>query len=248
MSPTRETRARIKQLLLDRHTDWAGVHAALKNDGHSLSQSSLERYFNGRSSSARTLRVVATLLSTTPEALLMQTRFERATGKSAAASAQLADPEAYRVAYQLWVEMTTRKVGLPIDLSHDLAIEIYDSWYAFFKAARELTKAIPLHNNPQCAQLRELVRLSHAVLNEGLRPHLERWQGKFRHWMTNGGDRAQSPGLAPQYAQTLFPEWAPLREDLLAANRRLVGYLASLDLMLGHPTTDSPPSGFKRKR
>lgn len=144
--------------------------------------------------------------------------------------------------------MATRKVGLPIDLSHDLVGEIYDSWYAFFKAARELTKAIPLHKDPQCAQLCQLVRLSHAVLNEGLRPHLERWQGKFRHWMTDGGDRSQSPGLTPQHAQTLFPDWPLLREDLLAANRRLVGYLANLEIMLGHPATHSAPAGARRQK
>lgn len=245
MPPTREERTRIKQMLLDRYTDWAGVHAALAGSGHALSQSTLERFFNGRSDSARTLRLIASLLGTTPSALLLQVEPSAA---SPAKATRLADSEAYRVAYQLWVEMTTRKIGLPIDLSHDLVAEVYDSWYAFFKTARELIKAIPLHKNPQCAQMRQLVALSQAVLNKGLRPHLERWQGRFRHWSALGGDRAQSPGRTPQEAQALFPEWAQLREDLLAANRRLVGYLTSLELMLGKPGSPSMSASPRRNR
>lgn len=236
---SRAERAHLKRLLLERHTDWAGVHAALKQaDGRVISQSALERFFNGRSSSPRTLRHVALLLSTTTEALLTQARRlaqPDKTPRRGRSKTRLRDPEAYRVAYQLWVEMTTRKVGLPIDPAHDLVGEIYDSWYAFFREARALIKAIPLHGDPGCRHMRQLVRVSHAVLNEGLRPHLEKWQGRFRHWQKNGGDAARGPGLSPQEVQTLFPEWPQLSADLLAANRKLIGYLASLEELLDYP-------------
>jgi hypothetical protein len=36
-----------------------------------------------------------------------------------------------QVAYAIWVELSTRKIGLPIDLNHDVIVEIYDSWYNF---------------------------------------------------------------------------------------------------------------------
>ncbi len=236
---SREERAQIKRLLLERHTDWSGVHRTLRAAGHTASQSTLERFFNGRSNSARTLRLVALALSTTAEALLSHARHLAATDKPPRgrkpAVARFRDPEAYRVAYQLWVEMTTRKIGLPINLHHDLASEIYDSWYSFFREARSLLKAVPLHRNPNCCAMRQLVRLSHAVLNDGLRPHLEQWQGKFRHWQKGGGDGAQGPGLTPQQAQALFPEWPQLSGDLLAANRKLIGYLGELEALLGYP-------------
>src|SRR5689334_17490848 len=37
-----------------------------------------------------------------------------------------------QVAYAVWVELSTRKIGLPIDVEHDVIVEIYDSWYTFF--------------------------------------------------------------------------------------------------------------------
>src|SRR5664280_871386 len=104
-----------------------------------------------------------------------------ASGDSASVK-PLRDPDAFRIAFQLWVEMTTRKLGLPIDPAQDLITECYDSWYAFFKSARELIKAIPLHKDPRSPELRRLVQLSQAVLNDGLRPHLQRWQARFRRW------------------------------------------------------------------
>lgn len=239
MQLNRAQRDRIKAHLLERHTDWAGVHAALKQaGGRAISQSTLERFFNGRSNSARTLRHVALLLSTTSEALLASTRSVADSSRGGSLrkeNQRFRDPEAYRIAYQLWVEMTTRKVGLPIDLANDLVGEIYDSWYAFFREARALIKCIPLHRDPACPHLRQLVRTSHAVLNDGLRPHLENWQGKFRHWQKHGGDAAQGPGLSPQQAQMLFPQWAQLSADLLASNRKLIGYLSSLEDLIGYP-------------
>jgi hypothetical protein len=49
-----------------------------------------------------------------------------------------------RVAYQIWVELSTRKIGLPIDADHDVVAEIYDSWHTFFTVTRELIKEIPI--------------------------------------------------------------------------------------------------------
>lgn len=159
----------------------------------------------------------------------------------------LHEPEAFRVAYQLWVEMGTRKLGEPIDPATDLIHEIYDSWYAFLKTARELAKAIPFHKDPADPALRRLVQLSQAVLNHGLRPHLQRWQGKFRRWQ-NTGDRALSPGLTPQQAQALFPEWAALRDDLAATSQRLMTYRAALAQMVAHPNALLPPAAAKKPR
>ena len=34
-----------------------------------------------------------------------------------------------QVAYKLWVEVNTRKLGLPIDENNDVILEIYNSWY-----------------------------------------------------------------------------------------------------------------------
>lgn len=247
-----QARLRLKDLVLARYRDWAGVHTALKPRGLTISQSSLDRFFSGHSKSEKTFRTLSIALGTTPEALAHQIRFsqsfEAITSGNGAAQKLLRDPEAFRVAFQLWVEMTTRKLGVPIDPAQDVIAEIYDSWYAFFKSGRELTKTIPLHKNPRSPELRRLVQLSHAVLNDGLRPHLQRWQAKFRKWINSGGDRAQSAGLSPQEAQQLFPEWKALRDDLLATNQRLISYVASLETMVGRPNAPFTRSSRQRKK
>mgnify|MGYP001175459398 CR=1 FL=1 len=242
---SRSERLLLKDRVLTHHRDWAALHATLKEKHRlTISQSSLDRYFGCRSNSARTLRTLAILLGTTPDELVH--RLQAATSAETSTrppkrtrtivARPLRDPDAFRIAYQLWVEMTTRKLGLRIDLSQDLVVECYDSWYAFLKAARELTKAIPLHKDPRSPELRRLVQLSHSVMNEGVRPHLQRWQARFRAWLANGGDRARGAGLTPQEAQQLFPEWPALRDDLMASNQRLIGYLTALEIMVDRPT------------
>lgn len=245
-APTLTDRHRLKTLVFDRYDDWSGVLGAVQERRLAISRTALERFFNGGSDSRRTLRCVAALLHTTPDTLLNHTRPANPLAIATWVSRPLSDPEAFRIAYQLWVEMTTRKLGLPIDLRHDLVADLYDSWYAFFKLARELIKAIPLHRNPASREVRQLVELSRAVLNEGMRPHLEQWQARFRTWLAAGGNRALAPGLAPQEMQSQFPEWSALSRDLLAANQRLGGYLASLETMIDRPR--KPKRGKNRPR
>ena len=242
----------LKSLVLGQCADWAAFHSKLKAKNMTISQSSLDRFFSGKSKSERTLRKLALSIGTTPEALVSEVRMLTHAGRPVAsgdsASVEpLRDPDAFRIAFQLWVEMTTRKLGLPIDPAQDLITECYDSWYAFFKSARELIKAIPLHKDPDSAELRSLVQLSQAVLNDGLRPHLQRWQAKFRRWSTTAAS-TQDPALSPQEAQQHFPEWAALRDDLLGTNQRLISYVGALEAMIARPNASrTRPAGFRPK-
>ena len=83
-----------------------------------------------------------------------------------------------QVAYAIWVELSTRKIGLPIDLNHDVVVEIYDSWYNFFSVTRELIKSVPV-TRVKKSSTQAIISLSVEVLNEGLRPHLTQWQRDF---------------------------------------------------------------------
>ncbi|HEY4300248.1 MAG TPA: hypothetical protein VGM73_05210 [Candidatus Didemnitutus sp.] len=237
MHLSKKARQKMKDLVLGKHRDWTGLHAALKAKGITIGQSSLDRFFSGKSNSIRTLRTLAASLGTMPESLVNQARIltrnaRRSWRSNLFAPKPLDDPEAFRVAYQLWVEMVTRKVGLPIDPAEDVMTEIYDSWYSFFKSARELIKAIPLHANPRSVEMRGLVELSQAVLNDGLRPHLQRWQARFRHWDAAGNGESKAV-LSPQEAQQSYPDWSDLRDDLLTTNQRLISYVCALEVMLG---------------
>lgn len=83
------------------------------------------------------------------------------------------------IAYKLWVELSTRKIGLMFDKEYDVITEVYNSWYEFFKIARELLKDIPASRLPYS---NDLIVLTEKVLNKGLRPHLTTWQAKYRKW------------------------------------------------------------------
>ena len=86
-----------------------------------------------------------------------------------------------QIAYKIWVELSTRKVGLEIDLDNDVISEIYDSWYSFFSVTRELIKDVPV-SKLRRKDTERIIALSIDVLNTGIRPHLTKWQARFRRW------------------------------------------------------------------
>ncbi len=136
-----------------------------------------------------------------------------------------------QIAYKIWVELSTRKIGIPIDLEHDVISEVYDSWYGFFSVTRELIKDIPV-TKIQHESTRKVIKLSIAVLNEGLRPHLTTWQSRFRHWYEKRLKKEDE--FDPQAIQAEYPKFNELKADLLEVNNRLIKYKAKMkELVLG---------------
>jgi hypothetical protein len=130
-----------------------------------------------------------------------------------------------QVAYAIWVELATRKIGLPIDLDNDVLTELYDSWHAFFGVTRELIKTVPV-TKLASPGTRAIVQLSVDVLNLGIRPHLTLWQARFRRWYDAELARSVAAGGAedPQDIQRRFPRFADLTADLTRVNKGLVAY------------------------
>lgn len=126
-----------------------------------------------------------------------------------------------QIAYSIWVELSTRKIGLPINPEDDVISEIYDSWYAFFAVTRELIKEIPV-SKVRSSSTSKIIDLSVEVLNEGLRPHLTKWQARFRHWYERQIN--SKADAEPQELQKQFPAYDELVEDMLAVNKRLISY------------------------
>lgn len=123
------------------------------------------------------------------------------------------------IAYKLWVELNTRKIGLEIEKDYDVIVEIYNSWYSFFGIARGLLKEIP------CEKLEyneTLVVLTIEVLNIGLRPHLTQWQAKFRKWYDI--ECKNNEKLSPQEIQKQYPEYDLLLSDLIKTNEKMIYY------------------------
>ena len=58
------------------------------------------------------------------------------------------DAKDKEIAYKLWIELNTRKIGLQYDEEDDVLVEVYDSWYKFFEIAREPTgSAVPIYSS-----------------------------------------------------------------------------------------------------
>lgn len=136
-----------------------------------------------------------------------------------------------QVAYAIWVELSTRKVGLPIDLDHDVIAEIYDSWYEFFSVTRDLVKTVPVAQVKR-RSTQAIIKLSIEVLNEGLRPHLTHWQARFRKWYEREVRRYEEATgdtvLDPQQIQSAFPKFEELKADMIRVNQALIKYRAKM--------------------
>lgn len=128
-----------------------------------------------------------------------------------------------QIAYKIWVELSTRKIGIPIDTANDVISEIYDSWFNFFSVTRELIKDVPVQKFRR-KDTEQIVRLSIEVLNQGIRPHLTQWQARFRRWYENQLKQDANADVPPQDIQKKFPQFAELERDLLDVNQRLINY------------------------
>jgi hypothetical protein len=131
------------------------------------------------------------------------------------------------VAFKIWVELSTRKIGLPIDPEHDVISEIYDSWYAFFGVTRELIKEVPVRR-VRSDSTQKIINLSIEVLNTALRPHLTRWQARFRRWYDRQLAQDPNADAHPQDIQRKFPDYEELVRDMLVVNERLIAYRARM--------------------
>lgn len=128
-----------------------------------------------------------------------------------------------QIAYKIWVELSTRKIGISINLDDDVIYEIYNSWYSFFSVTRDLIKDVPV-SRFQRKDTEKIIRISIDVLNIGLRPHLTKWQARYRRWYEGQLDKDDNSDLSPQEIQQRYPYLEELSRDMLEVNRRLIGY------------------------
>lgn len=154
-----------------------------------------------------------------------------------------------QVAYAVWVELSTRKIGLEIDLDDDVIAEIYDSWFTYFTVTRELIKGISV-KKVRSNSTRQIITLSIDVLNDGLRPHLTKWQARYRSWYENREKEfdKNDTGAAifdPQAVQRKFPKYQELSSDLLEVNRRLIEYRKSIELLVFPIQKQKPRQKFR---
>lgn len=139
------------------------------------------------------------------------------------------DIETRRVAHQAWVEIKSRKVGLPFEEGLDVIVEVYNSWYQLFGVLRDLAKSIPADRLQDSEDTCNLVALLMRALNDGLRPHLTKWQAKFRRWYDAALANNDNEGKSPQEIQRLYPNYEELVADLRKVNGEFVQFADSLE-------------------
>jgi len=134
--------------------------------------------------------------------------------------------EDIQIAHQIWTELVTRKAAIRIDPDQDVIVEVYDSWYALFQRIRQLIGNVPSRCIRRAQSTKTLVRVATDTLNLGVRPHLTKWQAKYRNWWHNTEDALKT--MSPQEHQRQFPEYKQLIEELTAVNIALIDYAAQL--------------------
>jgi hypothetical protein len=137
-----------------------------------------------------------------------------------------------QIAFKMWVELSTRKVGLLVDPEFDIISEVYDSWYSFFGVMRDLLKEIPAQTLRRDKSARDLVTIASKILNDELRPHLTAWQARYRRWYDAALDNAEFRDLTPQEIQKKYSHYSELVKDMQHVNKLLIGYRSSLEKII----------------
>lgn len=128
-----------------------------------------------------------------------------------------------KLANEVWIELSTRKIALPFDEENDVIVEVYNSWYEVFKRFREILKKLPINNNKEVEKLSLLIL---KILNEELRSHLTKWQARFRKWYK---ENENIIGKDPQEIQKKYPQYEELVRDLKRVNNNMIIFTEELD-------------------
>ena len=118
------------------------------------------------------------------------------------------------------------------NIKNDVIVEVYDSWYEYFRVARELIKDLPIEKI-ECAS--ELIELATKVLNQGLRPHLKKWQARYRKWYESSVKESDAK-LSPQDIQKQYPYYDELLSDLIETSKRMIAYKELMYQIAFHKT------------
>ncbi len=135
-----------------------------------------------------------------------------------------------KIAHKAWVEIMTRKVGLLFEEDKDVIVEVYNSWYALFGIIRKLLKEIePMKKDAEIEKLEDILI---KTLNYGLRPHLTKWQAKFRRWYEQEIGIEENQKLSPQEIQRKYDKYDELVEDLKKTNKQMVQFAEELKKLI----------------
>ncbi len=142
-------------------------------------------------------------------------------------------------AWELYTELSTRlavtgKLGDDEckNFNGELYIESLSSLYNFFQEARGIMRKFPVGRLEQDNN-QHLGIMINNILSEVLRPFLEKWQVRYRHWWEN----QSNPRKAPFERQDNFPElekflkdWSALRWLMRELQKELISVYHLIDV------------------
>lgn len=108
------------------------------------------------------------------------------------------------------------------DEEHGVISEAYDSWYEVFRVIRLSLKEVPAY---RIDEAQGLIEITTGVLNKGLRPHLTRWQARYRKWYK---EEENTSNELPQDIQKRCPDYELLVQDLRKTNEIMINYATEL--------------------
>lgn len=136
------------------------------------------------------------------------------------------------IAHKIYIELITRKAAIPFDEKHDIIVEVYNSWYTLFDLTRNELKSISgkllLENNTS----NQLVILLTDILNNGLRPHLTKYQAAFRKWYAEELEKKTNKGINPQDIQKKYKDYNDLINSIKDVNTLLIEYKNQLNKII----------------
>lgn len=133
--------------------------------------------------------------------------------------------ENIQIAHKIWTELVTRKAAIEINPEEDIITEVYNSWYTLFTQIRNLISNLPAHSLKE-EDTRKLIKTAIDILNQGLRPHLTKWQAKYRNWYKQ--KESELENKTPQELQKEYPEYNTLITEMKEVNKNLIAYAEEL--------------------
>jgi hypothetical protein len=128
-------------------------------------------------------------------------------------------------AWKMHVHLVTRKAALPFDEDCDLICDVYDSLFAVFTETRNLLLELPPREFERTSGVASLIL---RVQNDGIRPHLTRWQADFGRWWVRAEKSAANEDRSPQSIQRDYPQYGELVADLHRTNTELAKFADEL--------------------
>lgn len=68
------------------------------------------------------------------------------------------------------------------------------------------------------------MEISIQILNKCIRPHLTKWQAKYRKWYENELEKNKDKQISPQEIQKEYEYYDEMVEDILNVNKKIKEY------------------------